>query len=211
MQEAPGTLSGVVVDRTTGRPLPGATVQLSPTGRGQATDGEGQFLFRNIEPDTYELEVRFVGYATHRETVEVKAGERTRVTIDLRSQRVGLPDIVVTGAARERTTAEVYQPITALGGEELQQQLGSSIPETLQRVPGFAMQYNGPGAARPSIRGMGGDRVLMLEDGQRTGDLYQTTADHGVMMEPLTAEQIEVIRGPAGLLYGSQALGSVVK
>lgn len=210
MQEAPGTLSGVVVDRTTGSPLPGATVQLSPTGRGQATDGEGQFLFRNIEPDTYELEVRFVGYATHRETVEVKAGERTRVTIDLRSQRVGLPDIVVTGAARERSTAEVYRPITALAGEELHQQLGSSIPETLQRVPGFAMQYNGPGAARPSIRGMGGDRVLMLEDGQRTGDLYQTTADHGVMMEPLTAEQIEVIRGPAGLLYGSQALGGVV-
>lgn len=209
-QTAPGTLSGVVVDRATDSPLPGATVQLSPTGRGQATDEEGQFTFRNVEPGSYEIEVRFVGYATHRETVEVKAGERTRVTIDLRSQRVGLPDIVVTGAARERSTAEVYRPITALAGEELQQQLGSSIPETLQRVPGFAMQYNGPGATRPSIRGMGGDRVLMLEDGQRTGDLYQTTADHGVMMEPLTAEQIEVIRGPAGLLYGSQALGGVV-
>jgi iron complex outermembrane receptor protein len=210
MQEAPGTLSGVVMDRATDSPLPGATVQLSPTSRGQATDEEGQFTFRNVAPGAYEIEVRFVGYAPHRQPVTIESEEPTRLTIELRPQRVGLPDVVVTGALRERTTAEVYRPISALSGEELQQQLGSSIPETLQRVPGFAMQYNGPGATRPSIRGMGGDRVLMLEDGQRTGDLYQTTADHGVMMEPLTAEQIEVIRGPAGLLYGSQALGGVV-
>lgn len=209
-QEPAGTLSGVVTDRTTGSPLPGATVQLIPTGRGQATDDEGAFTFRNIESGTYEIDVRFVGYAPHRQSVEVAPDEATALTIDLRPQRVGLPDVVVTGAARERTTAEVYRPITALSGNELQQQMASSIPETLRRVPGFTAQYNGPGATRPSIRGMGGDRVLMLEDGQRTGDLYQTTADHGVMMEPLTAEQIEIIRGPAGLLYGSQALGGVV-
>lgn len=210
LRSSDGTIMGQVVDRTDATPLPGATVRLHPTDRGQATDAEGRFAFEEVPAGTYEVSVSFVGYASKTTEVELGAGATVSVEVDLRPASLGLPDIVVTGAARERTTAEVYRPITALSGNELQQQLSSSVPETLQRVPGFTVQYNGPGAARPSIRGMGGDRVLMLEDGQRTGDLYQTASDHGVMMEPITAEQMEVIRGPAGMLYGSQALGGVV-
>lgn len=117
-----------------------------------------------------------------------------------------MEEIVVTG----RTYSDVFRPSTRLSGRALQQTLRSSIPESLASIPGFAVEYNGPGAASPSIRGLAGDRVLMLEDSFRTGDLYWSASDHGVMAEAVTAESIEVVRGPAGLLYGANALGGVV-
>lgn len=119
-------------------------------------------------------------------------------------------DIIVTTIGRGSTSRDVYQPTTSLSGDQLQRSLSSSVPATLDGVPGFASQYNGPGASSPSIRGLPGDRVLMLEDGHRTGDIYWTASDHGVMVDPLSAERIEVVRGPAGLLYGANALGGVV-
>lgn len=119
-------------------------------------------------------------------------------------------EIVVTTIGRGATERDVYQPTTVLSGTALQRRLSSSVPATLDGIPGFAAQYNGPGASSPSIRGLPGDRVLMLEDGHRTGDIYWTASDHGVMVEPLSAQRMEVVRGPAGLLYGANALGGVV-
>lgn len=110
----------------------------------------------------------------------------------------------------ERQWRDTFQPTTVLTGEALQRAQGASVPETLQHTPGFALQYNGPGASGPIVRGLAGDRVLMLEDGFRTGDIYWTAADHGVMVEPISARSIEVVRGPAGLLFGPNALGGVV-
>src|SRR5690606_11183563 len=81
---------------------------------------------------------------------------------------------------------------------------------TIAHVPGISQRYNGPAASQPVIRGMGGDRVLVLEDGQRTGDLSTTAADHAVSIDPVTAQRVEVVRGPAGLMYGSNALGGVI-
>ncbi len=106
--------------------------------------------------------------------------------------------------------AEVLRPRTTLRGRELQESLQNSVPQTISKVPGVAVAYNGPGAARPTIRGLGGDRVLVLENGFASGDLYWSASDHGVMLEPLMARQVEVVRGPATLIYGGNALGGVV-
>ncbi|MES3631144.1 MAG: TonB-dependent receptor [Longimonas sp.] len=209
LRPSDGTVTGQVVDRTDGSPLPGATVRLLPTDRGQATDAEGRFTFEEVPAGTYEIDVSFVGYASKTTEVELDAGATVSVEVDLRPASLGLPDIVVTGTFRARAASEVYRPTSVLTGEALQERLQSSVPATLERVPGFSMESFGPGAARPNIRGMGGDRVLMLEDGQRTGDLYATASDHGVMVEPLSAERMEVIRGPASLLHGPNALGGV--
>jgi len=205
-----GVIEGTVVDAATGDALPGANVELRSTDRGQAVDVDGQFRFEGLSEGTYRVRASFVGFTTSTEEVAVWAGETTELSLALRESSLDLPDLVVTDSRRARAAAEVYRPTSVVTGPELQRRLSSNVPETLNRVPGFSAQYNGPGATRPSIRGMSGDRVLMLEDGQRTGDLYQTASDHGVMVEPLTAERMEVIRGPAGLLYSAQALGGVV-
>lgn len=205
-----GEVTGQVVDATSGEPLPGANVMLRETNRGQATQADGRFSFKRVPPGTYIVRASFVSFASRSQAVTVEAGKTTEVTLALSPTSLDLPDVVITDGRRARAATEVYRPTSVVTGPELQRRLSSNVPETLSRVPGFSALYNGPGATRPSIRGMSGDRVLLLEDGQRTGDLYQSASDHGVMVEPLTAERIEVIRGPAGLLYSAQALGGVV-
>jgi iron complex outermembrane receptor protein len=96
-----------------------------------------------------------------------------------------------------------------LAGQE-SPQLESSIGATLENQPGIASRSFGPAASRPVIRGLDGDRVLILQDGQRTGDLSSQSGDHGVTLNPAAAETIEVVRGPATLLYGANAIGGLV-
>ncbi len=205
-----GVIEGRVVDGPTGTPLPSATVRIRELDIGRATRNDGSFRFTGLRPHRYTLSVSFIGYAPQERTVRVTAGDTVSVVVELVPSRLDLPDVVVTGTARERGASDAYRPTAVVAGEELQRYLESSVPATLERVPAVAAQFNGPGATTLSIRGMGGDRVLMLEDGQRTGDLYSTASDHGVMLEAITAERMEVVRGPAGLLYGSNALGGVV-
>jgi iron complex outermembrane receptor protein len=118
---------------------------------------------------------------------------------------------VVTGALGERAASDAVRPTIALGGAELDRRLAETVATTLQSQPGVTVTSLGPATARPVIRGLSGDRVLVLEDGVRPGDLSTTSADHAVAIDPLAARQIEVVRGPNSLLYGSSALGGVVK
>lgn len=209
-QGDPGVLEVHVVDRDTGSPLRGATVRIRQRDRLAVTDADGRASLTGLPPRPYVIVVSRLGYMSEEVEVEVGPGEHVRIEVGLVASPIHLAGVVVTGTGRERGLREVYQPTTSLTGIELHRSLGSSVPATLRNVPGFHLEYNGPGAARPVIRGMGGDRVLMLEDGHRTGDLYQTASDHGVMVEPLSVDRMEVVRGPAGLLYGPNALGGVV-
>ncbi|HUP52075.1 MAG TPA: TonB-dependent receptor plug domain-containing protein [Longimicrobiales bacterium] len=97
-----------------------------------------------------------------------------------------------------------------MAGDELQRRLQSTVAATLASEPGLATSGMGPATARPVIRGLSGDRVLMLEDGARVGDVSNSGADHATALDPTSAQRIEVVRGPAALLYGSNALGGVV-
>ncbi len=205
-----GVLRVLVVDEETGQPLSGTTVRIRQVDRTGITDRDGIVVFEGLAGRSYNVTAQRLGYIDSEEQVAVESDGVATLEIALTSTPLDIAGIVVTGTGRERRAGDVYRPTTSMSGAELQRNLESSVPATLENVPGFAMQYNGPGAASPSIRGMSGDRVLMLEDGNRTGDLYQSGSDHGVMVEPLTAQRMEVVRGPATLLYGSNALGGVV-
>ena len=105
---------------------------------------------------------------------------------------------------------EQTQPVTILSGDELKLRLEPTIGETLNREPGVSSTYFGPGASRPIIRGLGEDRVRVLQDGLATIDASDVSPDHAVAIEPLTVESIEVVRGPATLLYGPNTVGGAV-
>ena len=118
-------------------------------------------------------------------------------------------DIVVT-APFVRSRFTLPTAIGVLSGDDLTRDMRGSIGETLASQPGVSSTYFGPGASRPILRGMQGDRVRILTDGIGSFDVSNTSVDHAVAINPLLAERVEVVRGPASLLYGSSAIGGVV-
>jgi iron complex outermembrane receptor protein len=117
-------------------------------------------------------------------------------------------DIVVTGIRRK--AGDVLGGLSVLDSEELARELRTSIGETLARQPGVTASSFGPTASRPILRGLSGDRIRILTDGIGSFDVSSSSPDHAVAINPLTAERIEVLRGPAALVFGSSAIGGVV-
>lgn len=125
-----------------------------------------------------------------------------------RDQRAHDEAIVVTGVRRR--AEDVLGGVSVLGGQELVSAIRPSIGDTLTRLPGVSASSFGPTASRPILRGLGGDRIRVLTDGIGSFDVSASSADHAVAINPLTADRIEVLRGPAALPFGSSAIGGVV-
>ena len=199
--------SGRLVNSLTGDPLASATVHIEELRRETVSDGEGRFTFENVPEGSYHVFVRAQGYSTRRTEVQVAAGApeiELRVDFDLHFEEV------VSVSPEARSQFETFQPTAVLSGQELTKQLEMSLGATLESQPGVATRSFGPAPARPVIRGLDGDRVLILQDGQRLGDLSSQSGDHGVNVNPAAATSIEVVRGPATLLYGANAIGGLV-
>lgn len=126
------------------------------------------------------------------------------------SAREDVPAVVVTGSPLGSGLFELAQPADVLAGRRLWHQRRSSLGETLDGMPGVSASYFGPVASRPVIRGLDGDRIRLLQNGVGTGDVSSLSFDHAVPYDPLVAERIEVVRGPAAVLYGGNAVGGVV-
>lgn len=118
-------------------------------------------------------------------------------------------DIVVT-APFERNRVDVVSPVSVLSGQDLTREVRSNIGDTLARQPGVSTTSFGPNASRPILRGFQGERIRILTDGIGSFDVSNTSVDHAVVINPLLAERIEVLRGPASLQFGSSAIGGVV-
>lgn len=188
--------------------IPGAVVSLAGAGLEAVTDGDGVARFDAVNAGSYEVIVRLPGFMSRRAEITVVEDAPARLSIALSEALHFSESVTVTPTGRD--TFESYQPATVLGGEDLQQRLGSTLGATLSSEPGVNVRSFGSGSQRPVIRGLDNDRVLVLENGVRTGDLSSQSADHGVNLDPATAGSIEVVRGPATLLYGSSAIGGVV-
>jgi iron complex outermembrane recepter protein len=121
-----------------------------------------------------------------------------------------LEEIIVTASPLRSHPLDTAQPVSVLAGDDLRRSVAASLGETLSQQPGVSSSYYGPVASRPIIRGLTGYRVQMLEDGLASMDASNVSDDHAVTLEPALAKQIEVLRGPAALLYGSGGAGGVV-
>jgi len=121
-----------------------------------------------------------------------------------------LDPVVTTASPLARAGDEISQPTSVLGGAALDAHRQATLGETLAGQPGVDSTYFGPGASRPVIRGLGGDRIRVLTGGVGTIDASVISPDHAVSLDPLLIERVEVVRGPASLLYGGGAIGGVV-
>jgi iron complex outermembrane recepter protein len=199
-----------VVRSEEGDALPWAQVVLDAGRRAAVTDSEGRFAFGGIGSGRYRLDVSLIGYAPASREVVVEGAGQSTIEVELRRTVLSLPGLQVTATPFAGEARAVTQGTTQLSGRALEREMSGTLAQTLGSQPGLAVRSMGPGASAPIIRGLTGDRVLILQDGQRAGDLSGSADDHGVTIDPLAAQRVEVVRGPATLLYGNNALGGVV-
>jgi len=201
------TLSGVIRQGEDNQPMAGALVVIDELRRETRTEADGSYRFEGVPPGSYHVGVRAEGYTTRRSEITVGTSPATldlTVEFDLHFAEV------LSVSPNPRPQFESYQPTSVLTGQDLARQLDTTVAGTLQSEPGIAMRAFGSAPARPVIRGLDGDRVVVLEDGQRTGDISAQSGDHGVPVNPAAARKMEVVRGPATLLYGANAIGGLV-
>ena len=205
-----GTICGVVTIRG-GAGVHDATVVLLPLKRSVQTANDGSFTFSNIPPGSYQILAHQAAFTDQTRAVTlVKAGETVDVQIPLNFAPVR-QQVTVTASGTEESTLETFSSVTTLDGHQLStRNTAPSLGELLDHEPGVAKRSYGPGTSRPVIRGFDGDRVLILQDGTRTGTLSSQSGDHGEPVDGSAIERVEIVRGPATLLYGSNAIGGVV-
>lgn len=121
-----------------------------------------------------------------------------------------LDKVKVTATPLHQTAEDLVRPVDVLAGERLDEEKAATLGSSLERLPGIQSSYFGPGVGRPVIRGLDGARVQVLNGGTGSGDVSTVSVDHAVSIEPFMADRIEVLKGPATLLYGSGAIGGAV-
>ena len=207
-QDHPGELEGFVRAEQSGQPLAGARVTIVGTPQFVITSSDGSFHLR-VADGQYTVRVERLGYAALDTTISVRA-QVDPLVIELQESALELEGLVITGSISERGSDQVLRPVNVLSADELQRRLQPTVAATLGSEPGITVTSMGPATARPVIRGMSGDRLLVLEDGARVMDVSNAGPDHATALDPTSARRIEVVRGPGAILYGSNAIGGVI-
>ncbi len=199
---------GHVIDAETGEHVPFINILVEGTRIGTITDASGHYLLTNLPVGEHRLIVQGMGYETIHKTIFAEADVSIEVDVEIQPTAIDLAEVVFTSSPTR--SGFRYQPDRAYIGEQLQRRSEASFGEMLNHEPGVSMRSFGSAPSRPVIRGLDGDRILVLQNGERMGDVSETSADHSISLDPLAASRVEVVRGPASLLYGSSALGGVI-
>lgn len=203
------TLRGVIVDGSTGEPIPYVYLHLEEVNKTATSDRDGRFDFGSIGAGTYTLALHHIGYQDAHFTIVVRESETQELSLSMTPVYLRGEELIVR-AQTEATSAHLDEVSTKVSGASLRATKGQTLSETMLRLPGFDQRSMGIAPSRPVIRGLGGERVLILRDGQSTGDVSSQSGDHAVSIDPISAEEIEIARGPSALAYGSNAIGGIV-
>ncbi|HET9532262.1 MAG TPA: TonB-dependent receptor [Blastocatellia bacterium] len=209
LAQSGGTLRGVITAQGQDTALHNVIVSIVQLKRSVETNDAGLYEFTDVPPGTYSVLAHLEGFPDIVKTVQVTGSGVT--TLDFQMRLAGPREqITVTASGSEQSTFEAFQSVSSLDSTKLVEESHPSIGEVLDKEPGVAKRSFGPGSARPVIRGFDGDRVLILQDGLRIGSIGSQSGDHGEPVDVLSLERLEVVKGPATLLYGSNAIGGVV-
>ncbi len=204
---ASGEIRGTVTGAS--HPLVGATVRLLEPELAARTDDKGAFAFLNVPSGSYTLFVRAIGYASVSRTVNVSESA-VDASVDLRESAIGMEEVVVSASPGARTTDELFQSAESKSIVEFHGSPGSSFAEKISDMPGVTVRGFGSAPSRPVLRGLSDNRVLVLENGLRMGDIATYDPAHATPIDAMSISQIDVVRGPAGIEFGPSTIGGLV-
>jgi iron complex outermembrane receptor protein len=199
-------LTGKITDAA-GQPLTGASITLPDLRKGTVSDAQGMFKIANINGGKYLIEVSFSGYASIVETIDLNNGTEKNFT--LKSSFLETEAVTVTGVSSATSTKRNPIAVSIVKKEELMRGAASNLVDALSKTPGVAQIATGPAISKPIIRGLGYNRVVIVNDGIRQ-EGQQWGDEHGIEIDELNVNRAEVLKGPASLMYGSDALAGVV-
>ncbi len=202
------TLRGTVTLGESGKPVHNVLITIVQLKRTVNTDDDGNYEFTGLPPGRYDVVAQLDRNPDMTRTADLTSGDATLdFQIELSTLR---EEVTITATGTEQAVSSSIQSVEVLGSVDLAKKSPVSLGEALDGELGVAKRSFGPGTARPVIRGFDGDRVLVLQDGGRIGGLGFQSGDHAEPVDVLTIEKVEIVKGPATLLYGSNAIGGVV-
>jgi iron complex outermembrane receptor protein len=200
-------ISGKVVDNK-GNAVKSAIVNINGTDQIITTNEQGGFTFSGLHKGKVELHASAKNYTHSNQFIELNQDDISGVVIQLSPSAMEVLDVYATPL--HTSTIESALPVNVISGDDLKLKQASTLGETLKNEVGVHSNFYGSVTSSPIIRGLDGPRVLITQNGLDAGDASRVGADHAVSAETSTATQIEVLRGPATLFYGSGAIGGVV-
>lgn len=201
------TFSGTVRDADAQKPLPFATLVINGANKTVSTDSLGHFSVV-LKQGNYVVEVSFIGYATQVNNILLKNDLQYNYSLSLTALEQNA--VVVTGVASAISKRRNPQPTEIVTKRDLLTTTSTNLMDALSKnVPGVSILTTGPAIAKPFIRGLGYNRVLTINDGVRQ-EGQQWGDEHGIEIDDYSAQKIEVLKGPASLMYGSDALAGVI-
>ena len=201
------TLSGKVFDSENKTSLVGASVYIHDLKLGAVSDSVGNYQITGLPSGTFLVEVSYVGYKTI--TKDVVINGDTKIDFDLTETPIEQSAVVVTGLSKATQVRRSPIPITTIKKEYIDSHVGTNAIDAISAIPGVSAVTTGPNVSKPFIRGLGYNRILTLYDGVRQ-EGQQWGDEHGVEVDQYSVDHYEVVKGPASLSYGSDALAGVV-
>jgi iron complex outermembrane receptor protein len=202
------SLEGKITDAKTGLALPGATILIQDINKGSISKEDGSYSINNIPAGKYLVEVSYVGYSSNAQTIEIR--NEVQHDFTLQPTAVEQETVTVTGVSSATRIKQNPQPVSVVKRQDFINTPATNTIDALTKlVPGVNAVTTGPAISKPFIRGLGYNRVLTVNDdvpqeGQQWGD------EHGIEIDDYSVQRVEVLKGPASLMYGSDAIAGVI-
>lgn len=202
-----GNFSGIVTDAKTGLPLQGVSIYIEDLKSGTSTNKDGAFIIKNIPEGKHLIEVSHIGYSTIAQIVQITAD--TKIDFKLSESVVENNAVIITGAGSATQLKKTPFQVSVLRKQDLMQNASANIIDAIAKKPGVSALSTGPAISKPVIRGLGYNRVLTINDGVRQ-EGQQWGDEHGIEIDQSSVSKIEILKGPASLIYGSDAMAGVI-
>ncbi len=201
------TLSGRITDKSNGEAIPGATIYIPDLKTGAVSGPDGNYRINNLPSTKILVQVSFIGYKMILETIDLANASTKDFALELSAKEIN--EVVITGSSQSGERNRTPTPISIVSKTQLLQNASSNIIDAISKQPGISQVTTGAGISKPVIRGLGYNRVVVVNDGVRQ-EGQQWGDEHGIEIDEFSVNKVEILKGPASLSYGSDAIAGVI-